>query len=301
MIRRIYKYVLRAGIYALLRPVLEVFRLASPRVAAAAGERIGRLAGLVMWRQRDRAQANLLRAFPDASAGERRRIIQEHFRHLGRVLAEYLSLTRRDPRVLKAMVRIEGLELLERARAAGRGTVVLTAHLGSWEVAAAAIGLSVPNLAVIARDLYDFRISRLGERLRAHFGVRTIDSADTRGILRHLQQGGVLGVLADQASRRVANIPVGFFGAPVGTPVGPVKLAAHTNSALVMGFIVRTAEGHRLMLEELAWQTNGAPPERQLERYNRRLECLVREHPEQWVWLHNRWNQASLATGAPAR
>ncbi len=294
-VRHIYKLALRWMIYAILRPIIECFRLVPPRVAAAVGEGVGALAGLFMWRERRRAEANLVRAFPDLSTTARQRIVRAHFRHLGRSLGEFLSLTRRDPAQLKAMVRVEGLEHLESARAAGRGAVVLTAHLGSWEVAAAAIGLRVPNLAVVARDLYDPRLSRLSERLRAHFNVRTFDTHDTRSMFRHLKRGGVLGVLVDQASRRVLNVPVGFFGRPVDTPVGPVNLAARAGSALLTGFIMQTGSGYRLILEELAGHANGTPPARQLERYNRRLEHWVREHPEQWVWMHNRWSRKVLA------
>lgn len=288
-LRRWYKTALRAAIYVLFLPPLELFRRLPPHAAAATGGRAGALAAWIVRRHRLRAEANLGRAFPSLSAGERKRIVFANFRHMGRTLGEYLSLTRRDPGLLRSLVEVEGMECLSRARASGRGTVVLTAHLGSWEIAAATVALYVPKLAVVARELYDPRLSKLISRLRAHFNIKTIDVNDTRGILRHLMEGGVLGVLVDQNARRVSSVPIDFFGAPAPTPVGPVKIAARTGSNLIMGFIVRTERGHRLVLEEMASRLNGTPPELQLQRYNRRLEELVRAHPEQWVWVHDRW------------
>jgi KDO2-lipid IV(A) lauroyltransferase len=291
VIRHWYKMTLRLVIYAFLRPCLEAYRLLSPDAAAAVGERLGAIAGALLWRARTNARAHLARAFPDRPPAEIAQLSRAHFRHLGRALGEYLSLTKQDPSVMRERVRVEGLEYVERNRAAGRGTVILTAHLGSWELAGAAMGLAVPNWAVVGRDLYDARLTRLLTRWREKFGIRVFEVWDARGILRHLKSGGSLGILIDQSSWRVATVLVPWFGIPTPTPSGPVRFAEHSGAALMMGFILREGNRHRVVLEPIADAVDGRPAEEYLAAYNARLEALVRERPEQWVWLHDRWKR----------
>ncbi|MEK7476690.1 MAG: lysophospholipid acyltransferase family protein [Candidatus Coatesbacteria bacterium] len=291
MIRHWYKQALRLAIYLLLRPVLEVFRLLPPDMASAVGDRFGALAGWLVPRDLAKARAHLARAFPNLAPGEIARLARAHLRHLGRTLGEYLSLTKRDPSVFQARVRVEGLELVERARAAGRGCVILTAHFGSWELAGAAMGLALSDWAVVGRDLYDPRLSRLLARWRARFGIRVFEVADARGVLRHLKGGGSLGILIDQSSWRVANVLVPWFGHPSPTPSGPVRFAERSGSVLMMGFILREGNRHRVLLERIADRVDDRPAEAYLATYNARLEALVRERPEQWVWMHDRWKQ----------
>jgi KDO2-lipid IV(A) lauroyltransferase len=231
---------------------------------------------------------------PELPETARARIAAAHARHLGRSLAEYLSLTARPPALLAREVRIEGLDRVAQARSEGHGIVILTAHFGSWEVAAASMSLALGGLGVIARDLYDIRITRLINRLRSRFKISSYDTADVRGLLRFLKGGGILGVLIDQDSRRVATLPVPFFGHDAATPVGPIRLAERAEASVFMGFIVEEAGGYRLLLEELPDVRTGA--EGVLARFNARLESLVRSHPEQWVWMHDRWrSSASVA------
>ncbi len=292
-IRHVYKIVLRATIYVLIRPVMELFRLLSPPAAAFLGAIVGRWAGTVAWRERRKAERVLLHVLPDAPVAERRRIVLAHFEHLGRSIGEFLSFTRRDASCIKRIVDVNGMEHVRRAIDAGRGLVVLTSHFGSWELGAASVGVMVPSLAVVARDLYDPRFTRLICELRMHFNVRTIDTNDGRGILRHLKRGGVLAVLCDLSSWRVANVPVEFFGEPVATPVGPIKIAVRSGAALATAFITRVDGSHRVVIEDLAWQPSEAPAETYLREFHRRLERRIEMNPEQWVWTHDRWTRSA--------
>ena len=288
--RHAYKVAIRAAIRAVILPPVLLVRLLPFRAAGALGGVLGYLAWWVAGWQTGRMADIVARAFPAIGAGVRRRIARESLARLGRTMCEYLALTRLPVREMRERTTVDGLEHVLRAQAEGRGVIVLTGHVGSWEVSAAAVGLRVEKLAVIARDLYDPAIDRMTKEYRGRFHVATFDTNDARGILRHLKGGGVLGILIDQASRRVANVPVPFFGTPVMTPVGPVRLAEKTGSALVTGFGLRTGNGYRVVLEPLRDRVaEGEAPEPILAEYNRRLEAVVRERPEQWVWLHDRW------------
>ncbi len=288
-LRHAWKVALRAGIYCVIRPTAEGLRRLPVPVARGVGAAVGAAGGAIAFGAARQARANLRRAMPDLDAAGAARIAAAHFRHLGSVLGEWLAVSRLTRDALAASVPVEGLDLLERARREGRGVIVLTGHLGNWEIAAAAVGVRTPQLGVVARDLYDPHLSRFADRLRARFGVETFDTNDARGLLRHLNRGGVLGVLVDQSSRRVASLPVAWFGSPVATPVGPVKLAERTGAMLVSGFIVPRVGGSAVVLELLADAVGPGEEGALMARFNARLEERIRAHPERWVWLHDRW------------
>lgn len=292
-VRHAWKMLLRLVVYAVVRPPVEVLRRMSPETSAAVGERFGGFLGAVLPRERRRMVRHLQRAFPDHAASDLDRVARGVFRHLGRTLGEYLSLTAREPSELVRRVQVEGFEHLLRAKSAGRGVIVLTAHLGSWEVAAAATGVALGGLAVVARDLYDERLTRMVDGWRRRFSVTVLDTRDARGMFKHLRAGGVLAILADQYSARVDNVPVEWFGHPALSPVGPVSLARRTGSAVLIAFTYREAGRHRVVFEPYADALNGSPDTEVVRAFNRRLEEHVRARPEQWVWMHDRWRSAS--------
>lgn len=292
-LRHAWKLLLRLIVYLVIRPPVEVLRRLPPSRAAALGESLGGFLGAVVPGERRKMVEHLRRAFPARPDADLDRVARGVFRHLGRTMGEYLSLTARNPAELVARVTVEGFEHLLRARQAGRGAIVLTGHLGSWEVAAAATGVALGGIGVVARDLYDDRLTRMIDGWRSRFSVTVYDTRDARGMIRHLKSGGVLAILADQNSPRVENVPVTWFGHPALSPVGPVALARRTGSAVVIAFTYRDGDRHRVVFEPYALSLNGEPDAGVVAAFNRRLEEYVRPRPEQWVWMHDRWRSAS--------
>ncbi len=289
------KIVRRFLLYLALRPGIEAFRVLPPARSAALGANLAAAARFLFLREAARGLGNIRRALPDLTEAEARRVLARQFRHLGWSLGEYLSMTRRDPRLLEERVRVEGIGAMNDAVARGRGAVVLTAHLGNWELAVAAMAAKIPRLAVVARELYDINLSRFVEGLRARFGVATFDNRDNIGVFRHLKRGGVLATLVDQESRKVANVPAPIFGIPALAPAGPVVLASRAGAALFSGFTYLAGGVHQVDLSPMAEAKEGTPPEQYLAEFNRRLERMVRATPEQWVWLHGRWRAGEAA------
>lgn len=289
-LRHVYKTVLRAFIYAAALPVLWILRLMPPAAASAVGEALGRLAFRVQGRAGRQAAARVGRVFPEISGEEREKIAAENFAHFGRSLGELLSWNFR--RGAGAKLRIEGLEILEKARKSGRGAVMLTGHFGNWELAAAAVAAAWPGFSVVARDLYDPRFSRMAARMRERFGVQTFDTKDVRGILRHLRAGNCLAALVDQDSDRVRNVYVSFFGERVAAPAGPVLLAARANSMLISALVVPEDGGYCVRIGLIGENAGEEAPEVFLEKFNRVLEDGIRLDPARWVWIHDRWRSA---------
>jgi Kdo2-lipid IVA lauroyltransferase/acyltransferase len=215
-----------------------------------------------------------------------RMLVRKNYRRLGERLAEAVaSLDAR--RELEPLRFAPGaLETLQDALAGGRGMVFASAHLGPWErVAATLVAAGLP-LTAVAREAYDPRLTPIYDRLRGGRGVRVIYRSEPRAaakLLRTLRGGGMLGIPMDLASR-VPSVDVPFLGTPAKTPIGPAKLAVRTGAAVVVG----TIEG-----EGTITATRIDPSTDAVEltaRINAELSRRIREIPEEWVWMHPRFD-----------
>jgi KDO2-lipid IV(A) lauroyltransferase len=185
-------------------------------------------------------------------------------------------------------------EYLKKPLAEGRGVVAVTGHLGNWEIIAQRTMLETGRTATVAQKSYDSRFEEELRKLRVLFGLTIFPrGTSVRPILSHLKKGGVLGVLADQDTS-VDSVFVDFFGHQAKTPSGPAWLAQVTGAALITGFLWRRPDG-RYQMEfgpEIPVPAKGESKEALIpavQEYTRRTEQAIREHPEQWVWMHERW------------
>lgn len=284
----------RGGLTA-LAPVL---RFLPWRVALGLGAGIGHLAYLLQPRRRRRARESLGRAFGDRLDRKAlRRLERMVFVGLAKNLAE-IGWALADPARVDGLMRIEGGEHLRAALDRGRGAVLITGHLGSWELLAAALVRGGFPLSVIAREASDGRVNEFLVGLRRRFGVRTVlrgSPGAARDILRTLKAGEVLGCLIDQDTR-VEGVFVDFFGKPAFTPTGPTTLALRGGAPVVLAACWREPDGrHRARFEPPLTLDRGpdlaADVARHTAAFTGWLEARVREHPDQWVWIHRRWRR----------
>jgi len=283
------------GALAALTPVL---RFLPWRVVLLCGAGLGQLAYWVQPRRRRRAQESLGRAFGDRlDRAALRRLERGVFLGLAKNLAE-LGWALADPARVDGLMRIDGAEHLRDALARGRGAVLITGHLGSWELLAAALVRARFPLSVIAREASDGQVNEFLVGLRRRFGVRTVlrgSPGAARDILRTLKSGEVLGCLIDQDTR-VEGVFVDFFGKPAFTPTGPTALALRGGAPVVLAACWREPDGrHRARFEPPLTLDRGPDPEADIRRHTAAftawLEARVREHPDQWVWIHRRWRR----------
>lgn len=165
----------------------------------------------------------------------------------------------------------------EAARAQGRGVLVATAHLGNWELMAAALAQRV-DFAAIAAAPKDSPLIRWLAAERAALGVTTLTSGEARTAARRLREGGVVAVFIDQRTRERSR-PVMFMGRPAPTPLTFERLAAATGAATVLVWTARIDGVHRVFAQAVAG----------LDDAMAALEAAVEAHPTQWIWLHDRW------------
>ena len=292
---------LNAGYGLLLGARAGLARL-TPGARLRAGELLGSAAWMLAGRERRRALQHLAQAFaPEGKApAELRRIGRECFRNLGRSFAELCGLSRASAGPPDVLALVETGETVERCRrmlSAGRGLVVVTAHLDNWELCGAAVVAAGLPLVAVARRLSFDKFDGLVSALRRRLGIELIYQDESpRRLLRALKDGKLVALLADQDVPRLDGVFVPFFGRPAYTPSGPAALAAATGAELVLGYTVRESrDRHRLMVSEPVGFDRADRHEAVLagtRAWCALLEQVIRAHPEQWVWMHRRWRTA---------
>ena len=276
-----------------------------------------------------RVREALAQALPEKDARARERIAREVFVSLYHGLVELLAL-RAGGRLraeLLARVEVDGLEHVAAAArtSASGGVLVVTAHLGNWELACAKVAALGEPVAVVYRELASPVLDRAVHALRARAGgdedgpggVPVVQIARGRaGIaaVRALEAGRRLLVLLDQNAGREEGVFVPFFGRLASTRSAPIALALERGIPVVPAFIFREAGGRRHRLEiqpalalERAEASDSAALERDVACVTRAIEAAVRRAPEQWIWVHRRWRtrprpaQAQGGEGSGAR
>jgi KDO2-lipid IV(A) lauroyltransferase len=238
----------------------------------------------------------LARVFPDHNTHQMCELRSSVYRHFGRLLVEILSFPRMPRKRLLKYVQWHGLEHLDAALAKGKGVCLLAGHLGSWEL---------PGLAFVALG-YDYRAigkemkSKAGETfrlmLRDENGVVTIPRRGSiRDILRALKDKAIIAFVLDQNMTSDEGEFVDFFGYPACTMTNLAVIAQRTGAAVVPGYTWRDEKGvhHNVLLPELTLtQIEGdtaASIRQNTQRFSDVLAGMIREHPEQWLWIHKRW------------
>lgn len=280
------------GFFSALRRLLTVLPHDASR---SLGRSLGDLAWIALRSRRRIALGNLALALPELSQPQRRKIALESFRNLGRMSCDTISSHRFDSVEVCRRLTMVGWEHLEAARSVGRGVLVMSAHLGSWEMAAHAVGLYAEPMHVIGRPLDNPKLDRLLGWQRRRFGNEMISKRGAaRGSMRVLRQAGIVGILIDQRVRPEQGILVPFFGHPAMTSPLLGRLAIRTGAPIVPLFGELTPGGrYRVEFEPpvdtLVGETDG------VEELTRRclevVEARIRRAPQQWQWPHRRWKR----------
>ncbi|OGQ78835.1 MAG: hypothetical protein A2289_11535 [Deltaproteobacteria bacterium RIFOXYA12_FULL_58_15] len=288
-------------IYVFVRLAAWTVRVLPFSVARNAGRLLGRLAPYVAVRDRHRAEDNLAKAFPELTTGDHRRISKEMFLHLGTCAAEMVHIERFINGAEKVELTNENRAVLDAALAAGKGSVIVSGHMGNWELLAQLIAAAGYSITGVAKPLYDPRLTRWVHRHRSAFGHNIVwrgDDGVARELFRALKKNGFLGLLIDQDTK-VQGAFVPFFNRPAHTPSAPASLALKTGASIVGARIWREGRDHRMFFE-LIEPPSGDDLEQRIEALTATLslwlENAIREYPEQWVWLHDRWRRQPDST-----
>lgn len=265
-------------------------------MARRIGAWIGSVAFVWLGRLRRVGLLNLKLAYPEMLERERHAILRRAYRNLGWLVAEFCQMESYAAAIASQFIRYEGLDHYLAARGRGRGVLVLTGHLGAWELSSFYHSLMGYPMGLVIRRLDNPLIDRFVNRIRCLHGNRVIHKDDfARGLIASMRAGETVGILMDTNMTPPQGVFVPFFGIPACTASGLARVAAKTGAAVVPGFLLWDEREQRYVLhfgEELTLEKTEDSEADMLAntaRFTAIIEEYVRRYPEQWLWMHRRW------------
>ncbi len=285
--------------YVLVRGTMGLFARLPRGMALGIGAALGEICCLLYRRGRAIALLNLAIAFPQRSTREHRAILRASARNLGRMGAEMCHLRDLSPATIGRYVTAEDDATWQTAltAAAAHGAVILTAHLGNFELLAHAHGLLGHPITLVHRPMRNRLVDGIIMALRARAGTVSLAKKDAaRAALRALHQRQIVAIPADQNQTRRYGVFVDLFGLPACTTPGPARLAMLSRAPLLPVFLIRQGETdqHRIVvlpaIDPVRTGDREADVIATTQRCTAVIEDMLRRYPEQWIWFHKRWN-----------
>jgi KDO2-lipid IV(A) lauroyltransferase len=277
------EYALAVSLVAALRvlPLVAANRFASGTV---------RLLDLVIPRLRRVGLTNLSFAFPEWSERQRNRIVDGVFQNIARLLVAMARFPLLGRQNIGQWIAYEGLDNYLEAKREGRGVLVATAHLGNWELSAFAHALMTEPMNVMVRPLDNPLINTLVESRRTLSGNRLICKREAaRLVLKALRHNEAVGVLIDQNTSQAEGAFIDFFGRKACAGTAFAKLAHHSGAVVIPGFALWNAEAQRYVLRFYPRFELTGDAIADTQALHRLFETVIREYPDQWMWIHRRW------------
>jgi KDO2-lipid IV(A) lauroyltransferase len=261
------------------------------RALEGLGRFIGNLALVLNKERRQIAATNIALCFPELDADAQRALVRANLRDVGMMLVEFaLGWMGSDRAIARVPLRIEGLEHLQAARDAGRGVLLVGGHFSHLELAARLVSSRI-RIAGMYRRMDSEVFEWVVLRSRLHYADAMFDKDDLRGTVKYLRAGGTLWYAPDQDMRSKDNVFAPFFGVPAATITATHHLARMSGAVVIPFFHRRLPNGGgyvlRLAPPMPAFPGNDAAAD--TVRVNEEVERMVREAPEQYLWVHKRF------------
>jgi Kdo2-lipid IVA lauroyltransferase/acyltransferase len=266
-------------------------------LARALGAGIGLLCFHLLGRLRKTGLRNLQIAYPEQTTEQHIHTLRNLYLSLGRQIAEFCCMSRYTAKFAREQVfRYEGLEHFLAAQDRGKGTLVLTGHLGAWELSSFVHSLVGYPMGMVIRRLDNPLVDEFVNRIRCLHGNRVLHKDDfARGLLRSMAKNETVGILMDTNMTPPQGVFVPYFGVPACTASGLARVARATGATVIPGFLLWSEVEKRYVLhfgaalEVLRTDDAEADAISNTALFTGTIERYVRSAPEQWLWLHRRW------------
>lgn len=286
-------------VYLLLRGFSLIINLLPENSSLWMGRRLGNVMYYLDLEHRKIALQNLHIAFGhEKSEGEIRSIAKRNLQNLGMMAIEFFRLPKMNVEAFQGKVNIEGLEIYKKALNNKKGILLLLSHFGNWELMGLMSKFLGSSIAVIARPMKkNKRVDRLVTQIRNGTGLEVISTEKaSRKVMRVLSQNRMVGILIDQRAKRSEGIWVDFFGKKAPSTPALAVLAMRTGAPVLPVFMVRNGyRKHRLLIKEPLQLADTGNIKKDVETntqlMNQTLESMIRQYPDQWFWVHRRWER----------
>lgn len=268
--------------------------LLPPEIGLNFARAIGKLAYLIFRKKRRIALENLELAFGrEKSAEELNRIVYLGAQEMCRCGIEILRFLH-SPSKIK--ININGRENLDTALARGKGVILISAHFGNFPLMIATLAAQGYKLNTVMRPMHDLKTEEFFHQVRQRLNIHSImvqpRQISVQKCLTALGNNEVLIIPIDQHAG-AGGMFIDFFGKPAATPSGPAIFALRSGAPILPVFILRESEQQKIIIEPAVQLCSGDDKQEIVEKTMAKLtkivESYVREHPEQWNWMHKRW------------
>lgn len=281
-----------AFVWVLVRTLGLLPRALARRVGAG----VGAFAFSALGRLRRVGLQNLALAYPQWTPERRKQVLRKVYRNLGWLLAEFCLMGSYSRGQAAAFIEYDGLEHYLAARQRGKGVLVLTGHLGAWELSSFYHSLAGYPMGMVIRRLDNPLVDAFVNRVRCLHGNRVIPKDDfARGLISSMRAGETVGILMDTNMTPPQGVFVPFFGVPACTASGLARVALKTDAAVLPGFLIWDEVRRKYILrfgatiDMLRTGDAEADAVSNTALFTAAIEAAIRSNPDQWLWMHRRW------------
>ncbi|MCK5456281.1 MAG: lysophospholipid acyltransferase family protein [Melioribacteraceae bacterium] len=240
--------------------------------------------------------SNLAKAFPEKSKSEIKQIAFNNFLSIGITFMEIMAFQQMDEEEILSLSEINNFEVVKNVVDSDKGSILLTAHVGNWELGALTMGLSLnKQINVLVKKQRNRLVTNWMNEVREKFTNKEVPlGASVRELYKTLINGGIVGIVGDQRGKKEDGVTINFFNRPTVTFQGFAALGIKNKVPIVVVLNRRLPSGKYLFdVEEIKYDNLPEKLSDQLLELNQRymtiLENHIRKAPEQWLWMHNIW------------
>lgn len=260
------------------------------------GSVIGKILYRLLKERRQIALNNLQIAFGEnTNEDERERLCIDCFVNFSKTIIEFLRFKRLNRENIWDEVTVYGAENLKDTLAKGNGAIVFLPHFGNWELLSLVYAVLIPNQAnAIAFPLKYKRINSYLWNMREHLGMKLIPRKNAiRATLRAIKNNEAVGFFSDQNAGE-QGVFIDFFGKPASAARAPVTLALKTGTPILFSLDIRQPDDkHHVYISPPLYLQPTDDKENDIKTFTtllmNQLKDYIQKHPEQWLWIHNRW------------
>src|SRR5688572_26592746 len=283
--------------YYAMRATIAGLRAVSWEAACSIGAKLGALGYRPLGIRKRVVERQIAAAFPELRRAAVLKLARQSYEHLGRTFIETALLDSLGKDGLQRLVEtVEGWEEIEDVMSKGKGAVLVTGHIGNWELAGAYVAARGVPLDAIVRGMANPLFDAFLNHTREAMGMTIVhDSEAVRRTPRSLRGGRAVAFVADQGVLGLASTFVPFFGRPAKTPRGAAVFALRFEVPVIFVVALRQPNGrYRIVVERVEAPVTG-DRDRDVDaivaRFTQHLEKWVRAVPAQYFWQHRRWKR----------